>query len=97
MLLLQVPSNSPLVKAVYNPKAVIPHAALLHQTFVHCAIFPTAASRRSLGRISVPMWPVVLSDQLRVVGLVSRYLTNYLIRRGPLEAPRLNAGFLKQP
>lgn len=25
----------------------------LHQTFVHCGIFPTAASRRSLGRISV--------------------------------------------
>ena len=43
------------------------------------------------------MWPVVLSDQLRVVGLVSRYPTNYLIRRGPLGAPRLNAGFLKQP
>ena len=26
------------------------------------------------------MWLAVLSDQLRVVGLVSRYLTNYLIR-----------------
>ena len=43
------------------------------------------------------MWPVVLSDQLRVVGLVSRYLTNYLIRRGPLGAPRLKAGFLYRP
>ena len=83
--------------AVYTPKGFLPHAASLRQTFVHCARFPTAASRRSLGRISVPMWPVVLSDQLRVVGLVSRYLTNYLIRRGPLEAPRLKAGFLHKP
>ena len=49
---------SSLAKGVYNPKAVIPHAASLHQACAHCAIFPTAASRRSLGRISVPMWPV---------------------------------------
>ena len=69
------------MKAVYNPKAVIPHAALLHQTSVHCAIFPTAASRRSLGRISVPMWPVALSGRLPVEALVSHYLTNKLIGR----------------
>ena len=40
---------------VYNPKTFILHAALLHQGFPHCAISPTAASRRSLGRVSVPM------------------------------------------
>ena len=28
---------------------------LLHQAFAHCARFPTAASRRSLDRVSVPM------------------------------------------
>ena len=72
------------MKAVYNPKAVIPHAALLHQTSVHCAIFPTAASRRSLGRISVPMWPVTLSGRLPVDALVSHYLTNKLIGREPI-------------
>lgn len=33
-----------MVKEVYNPKAVIPHAASLHQACAHCAIFPTAAS-----------------------------------------------------
>ena len=66
---------------VYNPKAVIPHAALLRQGFPHCARFPTAASRRSLGRVSVPVWLIVLSDQLPVVALVSRYLTNKLIGR----------------
>ena len=75
-------------KAVYNPKAVIPHAASLHQACAHCAIFPTAASRRSLGRVSVPMWPVTLSGRLLIVGLVGRYLTNYLIRRGSISHHR---------
>ena len=69
---------------VYNPKAVFPHAASLHQGFPHCAISPTAASRRSLGRVSVPMWPFDLSVRLPIVDLVSRYLTNYLIGREPI-------------
>ena len=30
------------------------------------------------------MWPAILSDRLPIKGLVSRYLTNYLIGRGPL-------------
>ena len=72
------------MKEVYNPKAVIPHAASLHQAFAHCAIFPTAASRRSLGRVSVPVWPVALSGRLPVVALVSHYLTNKLIGREPI-------------
>src|SRR5687767_15405808 len=42
---------------LYDPKAFFVHAALLRQTFVHCGRFPTAASRRSLGRVSVPVWP----------------------------------------
>ena len=83
-LLLQVPSVSFLLKGVYNPRAFIPHAALLHQAFAHCARFPTAASRRSLGRVSVPVWLIVLSDQLAVVALVGRYPTNKLIGREPL-------------
>ena len=72
------------IKEVYNPKTFILHAALLRQGFPHCAIFPTAASRRSLGRVSVPMWPINLSVRLLIVALVGRYLTNQLIRRGPL-------------
>ena len=67
---------------VYNPKTVFPHAALLHQACAHCAIFPTAASRRSLDRVSVPVWLVILSDQLGIVALVSRYPTNKLIPSG---------------
>jgi len=57
---------------------------LLHQACAHCAIFPTAASRRSLGRISVPVWPVALSGRLPVEALVSHYLTNKLIGREPI-------------
>ena len=68
--------NSSRAKEVYTPKSVIPHAASLRQPLGHCARFPTAASRRSLGRISVPMWLAILSDQLPVVALVSRYLAN---------------------
>ena len=54
---------------------------LLRQAFAHCAKFLAAASRRSLGRISVPVWLIILSDQLPVGALVSRYLTNKLIGR----------------
>ena len=72
---------SSLTKEVYNPKAFFLHAALLGQTCVHCPIFPTAASRRSLGRISVPMWPFNLSVRLLIVALVGHYPANKLIRR----------------
>ena len=70
--------------AVYNPKVVIPHAASLRQAFAHCAKFPTAASRRSLGRVSVPVWPDTLSGRLPIVALVGHYPTNKLMGRGPL-------------
>ena len=72
---------------VYTPRSFIPHAASLRQPLGHCARFPTAASRRSLGRFSVPMWLAILSDQLPVVALVSRYLANKLIGRKPLSMP----------
>ena len=45
---------------LYDPKAFITHAALLRQGFPHCARFPTAASRRSLDRVSVPVWLAIL-------------------------------------
>ena len=81
VLILGVPSSSSPIKELYDPRAFFTHAALLHQSFLHCAIFPTAASRRSLGRVSVPVWLIILSNQLRIAALVSRYLTNKLIRR----------------
>ena len=30
------------------------------------------------------MWPITLSGRLPIVGLVSRYLTNYLMGREPI-------------
>ena len=79
---------SSLLKGVYNPKAFFPHAALLRHAFAHCARFPTAASRRSLGRVSVPVWLIVLSDQLPIVALVGHYPTNKLMGRGPVPMRR---------
>ena len=84
MLAKEIPSScrvlactySSLPTELYNPKAFITHAASLRQAFAHCAIFPTAASRRSLDRVSVPVWLIILSDQLRIVALVGRYPAN---------------------
>jgi hypothetical protein len=70
------PQHSSLTCEVYIPKDFLPHAALLGQAFAHCPKFPTAASRRSLARVSVPVWLAVLSDQLQIAALVSHYLTN---------------------
>ena len=86
---------SSLLKAVYNPKAFFPHAASLRQAFAHCARFPTAASRRSLGRVSVPVWLIVLSDQLWIVALVGHYPANKLIHRGLILDRRPKLPFLK--
>nr|GEU94338.1 carotenoid cleavage dioxygenase 1 [Tanacetum cinerariifolium] len=58
-------------KEVYDPWAFYLHAALLRQAFAHCGKFPTAASRRSLGRVSVPVWLIILSDQLLIIALDS--------------------------
>ncbi len=69
-------SSSSLRKEVYNPKAFLPHAVLLRQAFAHCGKFPTAASRRSLGRVSVPVWLLIVSDQLLIAALVGFYPTN---------------------
>ena len=57
---------------------------MLHQAFAHCARLPTAASRRSLDRVSVPVWPANLSVRLPIIALVSHYLANKLIGRGSL-------------
>ena len=67
----------------------------LHQGFPHCAKFPTAASRRSLGRISVPVWLIILSDQLSVVALVGRYPTNKLMERGLIQGRKQAPFFTK--
>ena len=79
--------SSPLT-AVYNPRAFIPHAASLGHAFAHCRRFSTAATRRCLGSISVPVVGAMLSHPLGISGLVGRYPANYLVPRKPL--PRRN-------
>ncbi len=75
-------SGSSHLTELYDPRAFITHAALLRQGFPHCAKFLTAASRRSLDRVPVPVWLIILSDQLTIVALVGRYPTNKLMVRG---------------
>ena len=82
---------------LYTPQSFVDHAALLRQAFAHCAKFPTAASRRSLGRISVPVWLIILSNQLLIVALVGRDPTNKLIRRRPLSQRDPKAAFHPDP
>ena len=98
MLAKEIPSrpalhrlSSSLSTELYDPRAFIAHAAWLRQASAHCAIFPTAASRRSLDRVSVPVWLIILSDQLPVFALVSRYLANKLMGRGPVSQRPLRA------
>ena len=78
------PAYSSTPKGLYNLPAFLVHAASLRQTFVHCGIFLAAASRRSLGRISVPMCPSTLSGRIPIIALVRRYRTNKLMGRGPI-------------
>ena len=74
---------------LYNPKAFIAHAASLGQACAHCRRSSTAASRRSLASVSVPVARVVLSHPLAIFALVGRYPANKLIAREPL--PRRNS------
>ena len=69
---------------LYNPKAFIAHAASLGQACAHCQRSSTAATRRCLASVSVPVARVVLSHPLRILALVGRYPANKLIRREPL-------------
>ena len=75
---LSIPSKTPssCPKEFYNLPAFFIHAASLRQGSPHCGIFLAAASRRSLGRISVPMCPSTLSGRIPIIALVSRYLPN---------------------
>ena len=83
------------IKGLYIPKDFINHAMSLRQAFAHCGRFSTAASRRSLGSVAVPVRGVALSRPLSVVALVSRYLTNKLMEPRPL--PKRRKAFFRPP
>ena len=57
------------------------HWEFPYHTFVHCKVFAAAAPRRARTSISVSFSGLPLSGPLLIVGLVSHYLTNYLISR----------------
>jgi hypothetical protein len=57
----------PVQKQFTTHRAVFLHAAWLDQASAHCPIFLTAASRRSLVRVSVPVWGIPLSGPLSIV------------------------------
>ena len=76
------------VYCALQPESLLAHAASLRQGFPHCARFLTAASRRSLDRVSVPVWPITLSGRLLIVAMVSRYPTIKLISRRPIPEHR---------
>ena len=85
MLPPRVPSffSFPLTE-LYTPKGFFAHAVSLCQGFPHCTKFPTAASRRSMGRVSVPVCRAMLSHPVGIAGLVGRHPTNDLIPRRPV-------------
>ncbi len=74
----------PVQKQFTTHRAVFLHAAWLDQSSDHCPIFLTAASRRSLVRVSVPVWGVSLSGPLPIVAMGRRYRSIKLIGRMPI-------------
>ena len=79
---------APVQKKFTIHRTVFLHAAWLDQSSDHCPIFLTAASRRSLDRVSVPVWGTFLSEPLDIVGTVGRYPAVYLMSREPIRNPR---------
>jgi hypothetical protein len=67
-------------KASVKPK----HSESPRHAFAHCGVFATAAPRGAGTSISVSLSGQPLSWPLPVIGLVSHYLTNYLMGRRPI-------------
>ena len=64
------------------------HSEFPYHAFAHCKGFAPAASRRTRALVSVPFSGRQLPLPLLIIGFVSRYLTNYLIRSSLI--PRRN-------
>ncbi len=80
---------APVLPTTYSPRFLLlakayvkhKHSGFPHHTCVQCGVFAPAAPRRARTSISVSFSGLPLSGPLRIFGLVSLYLTNYLIRR----------------
>ena len=80
---------APVQKKFKIHRTVFLHAAWLDQASAHCPIFLTAASRRSLDRVSVPVWGTNLSVPLDIVATVGRYPAVQLMSREPIRIRRV--------
>jgi hypothetical protein len=70
---------------LHPPRGVAGSGFRLLPTIPHCCLLGGGCPPRgSSGRVAVPLWLDVLSDQLPVIGLVGHYLTNCLMGREPL-------------
>ena len=67
----------------------VKHSGFPYHSFLHCKGFAPAAPRRARASISVPFSGLLLSEPLRIFGLVSLYLANSLIRRRPIHKRKL--------
>ncbi len=84
MLLLSLTSNNAAInyttfltaESALQPEGLLHTRGMAASGLRPLCNIPTAASRRSLDRVSVPVWLIILSDQLGIVALVSPYLTN---------------------
>lgn len=78
---MPTPLFSEFFKLQKRHKHYLYHSDLPRHAFAHCGVFAAAAPRRARTLVSVSFWGLPLSWPLRIIGLVSRYLTNYLILR----------------
>ena len=76
MLILEVPSFLVPRKSALRPEGLHRTRGVAGSRFRRLPIFPTAATRRCMDRVSVPLWGATLSGPLTVIALVGRYLTN---------------------
>ncbi len=80
---------APVLPTTYSPRylllakahALHEHLGFPYHTFVHCKGFAPAAPRRAGVSVSVPLSGLPLSWPVQIFGLVSLYLSNYLICR----------------
>ncbi|KAL0291882.1 UNVERIFIED_CONTAM: hypothetical protein Scaly_2616000 [Sesamum calycinum] len=77
-----------------RPVGLLPPRGIAPSGFRPLRKIPTAASRRSLGRVSVPVWLIILSDQLLIIALpfpavvpLPKAGSYALLTRPPLETP----------
>ena len=85
MLIPQIPSLLLLWEKKFRPVGLLPPRGIAPSGFRPLRKIPHCCLRRSLGRVSVPVWLIILSDQLPVDALVGRYPTNKLIGRESIQ------------